>query len=780
MMSHSLLLRRPGVLGWVFAVYLAIATASGAAIYVLYQNVALAPIPVAEADRVVQFGPLLSTIEYDTILREGTSLTDVSAYVRRRVRMENADVVLLSDGLLVTPNYIPLMRLRSIQSAASNEPDNVIVVSTRLWGAIKGDKPFVTGTSISVEHQPYTVIGLLPGDYVGTALSFKPEFLIPIREIEPSRPPVQGLLLKYPMGGWLTVLARLQPGVVLDTASAEIKTLTKRDSNKQSSPNSPAFLEGLAEAAIPFNLRAPIKTTLRALFGLTVAIILITLINALVVAGFQILSRGREFLLRQTLGASPTQISRRLIGEYSLLGFVSGAAGVLVASIMMSRLTQVQITRFTSLNVSLGADIHTIVYSLVFATLVALIAATTWSRAIPRQDLGRVSASNGALPVRKHSIALGVAILLQLALSTTVAVPALFLVRSINNLTSVTLGFDRLNTVWARVDVGQSAAARVVERARLDETVKRLRALPSVDVVGMSSSVPLGWVRFVWNVVSTGVDRPVQLSGAAVDREYFAALSLSFVRGSSFSDPNSIVINATAAKQLFGNSEPVGETVNIEYVGERRIAGVVEDSRFFSVDEKPEAQMYLPIETDFPPSVAVIVRAKRSAESVLTDVRNLLSQSGRGTPPIELMTMRRHVDLYFGRARLIAIASVTLALLGVLISLVGTMVIGRFIVRARMHEAAVRLALGEQQLQLFCRMTFHGLGWGSAGVLIGIFTARQMVNLSASLLFGLAPTDTTTIVIALIVVMIALFVGVGTASIVVARMDPVDRLKVAV
>jgi ABC-type antimicrobial peptide transport system permease subunit len=265
-----------------------------------------------------------------------------------------------------------------------------------------------------------------------------------------------------------------------------------------------------------------------------------------------------------------------------------------------------------------------------------------------------------------------------------------------------------------------------------------------------------------------------------VDNEYFTALGLRFRRGSSFSDPNSIVVNTTAAAQLFGDSDPIGALVDIDQVGQRRIAGVVEDSRFFTVDERPEPQMYEPIDTDFPPTVAVIVKAKGQVDGVLSDVRLILSQGDRAMPSIELMTMQRHIDLYFGRARLMALASAILAGLGLLISVAGTIVIGSFVVRSRMHEAAVRLALGEQRLELFSRMAFHGLAWGTAGVATGVFLAQQVVNLSAQLMFGITATDRTTFAIPVMFVMLSLLVGVGSAALTAARMDPVDKLKVTV
>jgi putative ABC transport system permease protein len=294
----------------------------------------------------------------------------------------------------------------------------------------------------------------------------------------------------------------------------------------------------------------------------------------------------------------------------------------------------------------------------------------------------------------------------------------------------------------------------------------------------VASSVPFGWINFIWKVVPDGdPERGLDLTGPLVDSGYFEAMGLPFLKGATFVNKDSLVINATAANRLFGARDPIGELVDVPGVRRMRIAGVVEDSRLIQIGAEAEAQAYLPIDEQYPPSVALIIKTRRTASSAITDIRSVIVTGQEGLAAIELMTMSQHIDLYLARARMMATVSGILALIGLTISVAGTALIATTIITARAQEAAIRLALGVQRWRLFWLLAGHELWWGVMGIAVGVVGAKAIATLARGLLVGVEDTDPFAIATSIAVVLTGLGVGAAAAARSVTSIDPAKRLK---
>ena len=752
------LIRAPG---FTVAALLCLALGIGAntAIFTVINAVLLRPLPYAEPERLVVVWEAnrgrgsernsVSPANYMDWEAASTVFAAIGATAEANLSLADGGEPAQVEAQQASAGFLPLLGLpllagRSFTAAEEAAGARVAVLSEGLWRERYGADPGAVGRTIRLDGDPYTVVGVMPGEAGLVHRRGSPRLWVPLG-LDPA------VHFRGAAGRYLQVVARLRPEVTLGAAQAEMGTIAARLAESY-----PEFNAGWSVNLVPLaeQVTGAVRRPLAVLGGVVLLVLLIACANVANLQLAQATVRRREIAVRTALGASRARVARQFLVESVLLAAAGGLLGVLLAlwgTALLGAAAGSSIPRVGEIALDTRVLAGTVVVSLLVGLGFGLVPALHAAREARHDDLkdgargtaGRGDRSRAAL------------VAAQVALSLVLLVGAGLLLKSFARLQDVDPGFDPAGVMTARVTLGGTRYEEPARQAAFfEELVRRLDGVPGVRAVGAINWLPLGGSRSATDMTIQGlpIPAPGREPGAdvrAVTPGYFEALGIPLRRGRVHSPtdgadaPKAIVVSESFVARYLPDGDPLGRRIDMPWGDTLRgtIVGVVGDVRHTGIDSLVDPTVYWAV-AQFPwPFMSVVVRAAGDPEALAGPIRDAVHAIDPGQPVADLRAMDEYLGFAVARRRftlqlLAGFAGLALTLTAV--GLYGTTAYG---VAQRTRELGIRLALGAGAGSILWGELRRVLAVIGAGVALGLAAALALGRVLTSQLYEVRATD---------------------------------------
>jgi putative ABC transport system permease protein len=773
---------------FVAVVTVALGVGATTAVFAVVDTVLLRPFPFADADRIVSIAAV-NTAKGQTTTVSPRDLEDLSHASRTVARfgawrdwhfvMRQQGEVVRASSAIATPELFGVFGATAaagrLLEPSDNQPghDHVVVLANRFWRRQFGGDASIVGQTIDLDREPYVVVGVLPES-----------FSVPSFERFDIWAPVSNDPDQH-KGRWLRnrmVFARLAPDASLGAARAELDTLARQLAMQYPDSN------GGWGVRVSSLIEAEVGDVRPALLVMLAAVALVLLIASANLAGLQ-LARAAEHrgerAVRAALGATPGDLARMLVAESLTLTMAGAALGV-VFSVWLLRLFDVFGPALPRAG-ALRFDWRIALFAIAIAAATALGAAV-----VPALRAGRVNlidamrgagrdASGDTRSLRAQFVAI------ELALALMLLVGAGLLVRSFAGLMSIDPGFRTSRVLTVDVFPGLERYPTAAQVAALYQRIQQdVATIPGVVDVSAVSAGPLFGGRETTDI------QPRDASGATPSAAryfnalpgYFKAMGVPLVDGRDFTDadaaasPPVAIVNETLARRFWPGRQAVGHQLTHVRSGNTiEVVGVVADAMKDVPPRSSEPEVYWPyLQQPRWAAIFVIHTAGPAADAfaaMRARVRLIDAEVVLGTP----RTIEERMEGRIKGPRFQALLLSIFALIAVALTSIGVYGMTAYAVEQRVHEIGVRLSLGADRGDIV-RLIVGQAGRATAvGAVAGSGGAVLLSRFLRTLLFGVAPTDPTTLVgaAALLVVLALLAAWVPARR--AARLDPLTALR---
>ena len=662
---------------------------------------------------------------------------------------------------------------------------NLTLISYGAWLHRFGGREDIVGQTVSLDNTGYTVLGVLPRSF-SFALAGNAEFWVPINTLSPHEQ-TRNFFNFFGIG-------RLRDGVSRQTAQAEMTAIEEQLQKQYPNQgrNLTAQVVPLAEVFV-----GNVRSILLTLLGGAILLLMIACVNVASLVLVRSESRRREVAVRGALGATRGRLARQFAVEGLLTSVAGGLSGLLVAAALMrllSKLVPKDMAAHMPFLDGVNLNVHTMVFACAVVLGAALLLAGTSMARLSFQKVrdGLTSGDRGAASRLWQSLGANL-VVIELAIAVVLLAGAGLLGKSFYRLLHVPLGFDPNQVATARVvapdQVYKGGEARMAEFSR--EIAQRVKSLPGVENVGMTSLVPAQCDCATDRIHFP--PRPYHGEHNEVDERhvspgYLPALKAVLVRGRFFTEdddatkPGVAVINESLARKFFPGETPVGQKIANDEGGrdtEWQIVGVVSDVHEGALDAAVAPTEYFPLNQTGDSSFTLVVRTRQDPAALLPELVRMLHQinpnlgvSDEGTLLAKIEGTQAALLHRFAAWLIGGFAGVALVL-----GIVGLYGVIAYSVSQRTREIGVRMALGAQRNAVY-GLVMRQAGWLTVtGLTLGLVGAVGVATLIRKMLFGVAAWDAVTLMSVAAVLgaaaMAACFVPARRA----ASVDPVQALR---
>jgi len=818
------LFRTPVVTG-VAVLSLALGIGANAAIYSMFHQIMLRPLPVRDADQLVNLqapGPkpgstscnqggsceiVFSYPMFRDLERLQTTFTGLAAHVSFGVSVAYENQPVTGQGMYVSGSYFPTLGIRPAIGRLLGPDDDrsigtgfVAVLSHDYWSSHLGSDPAALGRPIKVNGQTLTIVGVAPRDFFGVTLGTRPKVFVPISMRGVVSVGFRGF--ENRRNYWVYVFARMKPGTTLPRAAAAINAVYGPIINDVEAPLQVEMSEQTmarfrakqvvlepgrrGQSSLPDQARTPLLM-LFAVTGIVLLIACANIANLLLARGA---NRSMEMGVRLALGAGRRHLIVQLLVEAVVLALMGGIASLVVAQWTLNGIAALlppdanETLQFTLQPAVLWfAAGLAIVTGLVFGLFPAWHSTRAELVATIRAGAGQLAGAKSAARFRASLVTA------QIALATALLIFAGLFLKSLVNVTRVDLGIqvDQLVTFRiAPLRVGYDSTQAMLLYQRVED---ELAAIPGVD--GVTSAQVELLAGSNWG---TGVDVQGFQSGPDVDNDsrynqigsgYFAALGARPIAGREFTAadrrgaPQVAIVNQRFTRKFNLGSDAVGKFMSTEGPDSMniQIVGVVADIKYSEVKDETPPVFYLPWRQQTRASVMSFYVRSGRPDALLRTIPGVIKQIDAGLPVEDLKTMPQQVRENVFLDRMISTLSGAFAVLATLLASIGLYGVLAYSVAQRTREIGVRMALGADARRVRVMVLRQVTVMMLVGAAIGLVGALGLGRAGRSILYGLQEHDPVVLGMSIVLlILVALGAGYMPARR-ASEVDPVQALR---
>ena len=713
----------------------------------------------------------------------------------------------LARGMFVSGDYFRVLGVPAVLGRVFTAADDRrgcgvpgAVISYAFWQREFAGDPSAIGRKLTLNYQPVEVIGVTPPGFSGLEIGWAYDVAVPICAQEALW--TEGAWLDQGTVWWLTVMGRLKPGGSLAQATAGLQVLSPALFQSTLPGNYPKVsiadylkLQLIATPAatgvslVRRDYSDPL-TLLLITAGLVLSIACANLANLMLARAT---AREHEIAVRLAIGASRGRLIRQLMAESLLLAALGGALGFWLSGSFGNLLVSQYATQGDPLSLDLTPDRAVLGFALALSAATCLLFGL-----IPAWRSTRVGAADamrgngrGALGTRERFGLRQMLVVSQVAVSLVLLVGALLFSTSLRKLMSVDAGFQQNGILIANIDFRRLSIPSERRSSFKQNLLAELRTLPGVEAAGEIDILPLSGGSISNRVWMDGADggRKVESNFNWAGAGYLQTMGIPLLAGRDFdlhdspSTPRVAVVNQTFARQLGLGDNPIGKRFRREAVPGNpemvvEVVGLVRDTKYLSLREdfRPIAFLCIDQDTGLSPDAQFLIRAGAPLPETTRALRAAIAGTSREIT-VEFRSFAATVTEGLMRERLMATLSTFFGVLAVLIAAIGLYGVMSYLVARRTNEIGVRIALGAdrgQILRLVLRQSAMLLAGGlAAGTVLSLFATRA----AGTLLFGLQPSDGTTLAVAIL-----LLAAITTAASYfparrAARLEPMAALR---
>jgi putative ABC transport system permease protein len=806
-------------------VSLALGIGANAAIFSLYDQTLLRPVPVARPAELVNLsapGPkpgstscgqagscdeVFSYPMFRDIERLQTVFTGVAAHVAFEANLAYRGQTLNAQGLLVSGSYFPVVglqpalgRLFTIEDDRNIGNHFVTVLSHDYWTTTLGSNPSVLNDTITVNGQALTIVGVAPRGFSGTTLGNEPKVFVPLTMRSLMTPGWKGFDNRRTY--WAYLFGRLKPGITIEQARVSLNGLYKPIITDVEAP----LQKGMSDQTLARFKAKPIEVEsgyrgqssihreakiplafLMTVTGIVLLIACANIANLLLARGA---GRATEMAIRLSLGAGRRQLLAQLLTESFVLAVLGGVAGLVVARWTMALVASLlPPDAGKMLEFELQGRIVLFAAAVSVATGFIFGLFPAWHSTKPdlvsaiKAQAGQPSGARSAARFRTSLVTA------QIALSMALLMCAGLFVKSLANVSRVDLGVKIDNVVVFGVSPGLNGYTPERSKAFFERLEQELASIPGATGVAMARVALLSGNNWGNDVSVEGFQRGPDTDAGSryneINPGYFRTLGVPLVSGREFTTadtegaPKVAIVNEAFAKKFNLGRDAVGKRMaQGEGKLDIEIVGLVQNAKYSEVKQEIPPVFFRPYrQSERVGALNAYVRASGEPGQILRSVPPTVARIDPTLPVEDLKTMPQQVRENVFLDRMISTLSAAFAFLATILAAVGLYGVLAYTVSQRTREIGLRMALGADSGRVR-RMILKQVGWMTLiGAIIGVSGAYYLGHAAASLLYQLKPYDPT--VMGVSVVMLAL-VALGAGYIPAyraSRVQPMQALR---
>jgi putative ABC transport system permease protein len=763
------------------------------AIFSVIKAVLLNPLPYEDPERIVVLWEVnpertLDQVSVPTYLEwktEARTIEAMAAYRHVDYTFAGTDKPRDVPSVRATPELFDVLRAeaRLGRTFAREEGtwgrDRVAVLSHGFWERVLGGDERRIGTSIVLDAQPHTIVGVMPAGFafppganveLWTPLAFDPK-------------DAHG---RSRRARSLMVVGRMSPGVAPARAQEEMTVLAGRIAAEHPETND---RWGARLVAAHEQLVASSRRALWVLMGAVGFLLLIVCANLANLLLARLSSRRKELAVRGALGAGRWELARPILAESLLLSLTGGALGLPVAVgglRLLTTLPEGRLPRMEDVRLDGGVLLFSTCLSIAVALAVGLLPALHVSRSDLRANLNEAAGTTGSVTARRMLSGL---VVVEVALALVLLVGAGLMTRSFTKLLQVNPGFDPGHIIAAQVFLPQTTYRERHQQAGFFERVlERLRGAPGIQSASAVSSLPMHSVGITFALPFNiqGQPPPETFDPRADVRMtapgYFETMKIPLLKGRFLDErdtaeaPRTCVINETMARRHFPDDDPIGRVLENPH-GRSEIVGVVADVRTQGLDREPRPQVYLPLRQNPVNGMALVARTERDPFLSAGAIEQAIWAVDAEQPIYDLSTMDQVLARAVFLPRLSTTVLVAFAVGALLLAALGLYGVLSYSVTQQTREIGLRMALGARGGHTLGLVVGNSMILIGLGVGLGLTAATLLARSMAGILYGVSPFDLPAFSLAALVLIAA---GL-TASLVPARratrVDPMVALR---
>jgi putative ABC transport system permease protein len=803
---------------------LALGIGANAAIFSLFDQMLLRPLPVMQPDRLVNLGApgpkpgstqcnnaggcdvVFSYPMYRDLERVQTVFTGIAAHRTFGANLASRGQTSNGEGMLVSGSYFPVLGVQPALGRLLGPDDDrtigeshVVVLSYAWWQTRFGLDPSVLNDTMIINGQSMTIVGVAPRGFDGTTLGTSPQVFVPITMRGFMQPGFKGFERRQAY--WAYLFARLKPGVSIEGASAALNAQYHNIINDVEAP----LQKGMSDQTMArFRAKAitmeegprgqstvsrEARTPLLLLLSVTGLVLVIACANIANLLLARSAARAGEMAVRLSIGASRWQLIRQLLTESCLLALFGGIAGLLVArwtlDLIASMLPANTLQWSIEPRVMLFAAVLTIGTGLLFGLFPALHST--------RPDLlstlkGQAGQPSGARAGARFGAALLTA---QIALSMALLVSAGLFTKSLFNVSRVDLGLKADNIVTFGISPELNGYLPERSKVLFERLEDELAAMPGVTSVS-AALVPL----LAGNNWGTSVSVEGFKSGPDTDTEsrynevapgYFSTLGIPLIAGREFTradgatGPKLAIVNEAFVKKFNLGRDVVGKRMSDSGRDAKldiEIVGLVQNAKYSEVKQQVPSQFFRPYRQDDRVGfLTFYVRTALDPGDVVGSIPKLVARLDPNLPVENLRTLPQQIRENVFLDRFISVMSASFAGLATLLAAIGLYGVLAYTVTQRTREIGLRMALGAAPGRVRS-MVLRQVGVMTIiGAVIGLAAAIGLGKLAESLLYEMKSRDAVVLVgSAVLLALVALGAGLIPAHR-ASRIDPMRALR---
>ena len=665
------------------------------------------------------------------------------------------------QGARVSASFLPLL---GVQPALGRNfrpdeeqvgHDHVVILSHALWQSRFGGDPNIIGKLLTIEGEPFTIIGILPANFRFTrVLNAELELWMPIAFTPQQLSREDRSIIVY---------GRLKKDVTLSQAQAEMAGITSSLAQEYPKTNSgwAAQINNLHDQAIQ-----PIRPTLLILMVVVCFVLLIACANVANLLLTRATVRQKDTAIRLALGSSHSRVMRQLLIESLLLALLGGAAGLLLANWGMNILNVILPDRIPHLE-KVSLDLRVLGFTLVVSVLVGVIVGLIPGLRASRLNLSETLKDGGRAfsEASSRRRLRNLFVVLEVTLAVPLLISAGLMLRSSLLLQNIDRGINLKNVLTMQISLPQGKYSTPQQTAAFyKQTLERIQSEPGVQSASAVNFLPLTDMGDATSLTIEGVNLPIPgqeitVSYRVIDRNYFRTMDIPLLRGRYFTEQDNdeshgvVMINQTMARRYWPDQDPLGRRLQPHFPAVKvpwrpessntwlTVVGVVGDVEEDGVNDQTSAEIYVPYMQNPSSLMNLLVRSTSDPLRLVTAVRRQVLAVDGDQPVYNVNTMEKVFNQSIAEPQVITSLLTTFAVIALMLAAIGVYSVMSYSVAQRTHEVGVRMALGAQQRHVLKMILGQGLKLVLVGVVIGVTTAFAVTRVISNLLFGVTPTD---------------------------------------